>query len=596
MRTETPNVNDLERNQPPTADGQKPFTENSSSDDEPSVASPAGVVPAVDEMRDDSDAESIGGQRNTMTTKRLLIAVPALSVCLFVSFVDQTSVSTATPAIAGDLDTGTATSWIGASFLIASTAFQLINGRLSDIFGRKNLLLICLALMGLGDLACIGGGGINSLVMIIVSDITTLQNRGKYQGILGAIIALANGVGPFLGGAVVESSTWRWVFWMIPIMVVPSSIVILFYLPLKHRSGNYVEKMKKIDYGGIFLNVASTLLLLVPLSGGGVTYPWASPFLISTITIGGVLAVLFVLYEWKLAALPIMPLRLYKAPHCSYLYMQSFLIGLAYFGNFFYLPIYFQSVLKYSPLVSGALILPIVITTSFSSILSGQLMSWSGRYMPCVLAGFVLWTLGGGLKLLFDRDTGLSSLIPILVVEGAGIGLTLQPTLVGMYANSRSEDRAVTTGLRNFIRTIGGAFGLVVSGAILSNTLSRDLTRGGYMDGGEVGRLTSSMYELQAMGLSEDKMERILEVYMDGLHYIFIFYMVCAALALVLTVGVGNTDLKSKSPSSVSTSEDEESVPEVGEASDLSNAERGEAETKIVSERTRPPTSGTTSR
>lgn len=150
-------------------------------------------------LQDDSDAESVGGQRNTMSSKRLMVAIPALSVCLFVSFVDQTSVSTATPAIAGDLATGTATSWIGTSFLIASTAFQLINGRLSDIFGRKNLLLICLALMGLGDLGCgfaqtadqlfalrsiagIGGGGINSLVMIIVSDITTLQNRGKYQG------------------------------------------------------------------------------------------------------------------------------------------------------------------------------------------------------------------------------------------------------------------------------------------------------------------------------------------------------------------------------------------------------------------------------
>jgi Na+/melibiose symporter-like transporter len=158
------------------------------------------TTPANEERpRDDSDAASVSGQRNEMTSKQLRIAIPALSVCLFVSFVDQTSVSTATPAIAGDLNTGTATSWIGTSFLIASTAFQLINGRLSDIFGRKNLLLICLALMALGDLGCgfartavqlfvlraiagIGGGGINSLVMIIVSDITTLQNRGKYQG------------------------------------------------------------------------------------------------------------------------------------------------------------------------------------------------------------------------------------------------------------------------------------------------------------------------------------------------------------------------------------------------------------------------------
>ena len=142
---------------------------------------------ASDIADDDDDTHSISGQRNSMTPTQLRIAIPTLSICLFVSFIDQTSVSTATPAIAGDLNTGPATSWIGTSFLIASTAFQLINGRLSDIFGRKGLLLLCLAILALGDLGCgfaqtaeqlfvlraiagIGGGGINSLVMIIVSD------------------------------------------------------------------------------------------------------------------------------------------------------------------------------------------------------------------------------------------------------------------------------------------------------------------------------------------------------------------------------------------------------------------------------------------
>ena len=184
------------------------FSEKPADDDEPynpatpvsSQESPSPTPLATEpDPGNDSDAASIGGQRNTMTSTQLRIVIPALSVCLFVSFIDQTSVSTATPAIAGDLNTGTATSWIGTSFLIASTAFQLINGRLSDIFGRKNLLLVSLCLMALGDLGCgfaqtdvqlfvlraiagIGGGGINSLVMIIVSDITTLQNRGKYQG------------------------------------------------------------------------------------------------------------------------------------------------------------------------------------------------------------------------------------------------------------------------------------------------------------------------------------------------------------------------------------------------------------------------------
>ncbi|KAK1635821.1 major facilitator superfamily transporter [Colletotrichum phormii] len=532
----------------------------SSDEDATNLPSPAGHRP---QPKDDTDAESIGGQRNTMSRRRMLLAFSALSVCLFVSFIDQTSVSTAVPAIAEDLDTGTATSWIGTSFLIASTAFQLINGRLSDIFGRKNLLMICLVLMAVGDVLCgfsktkeqlfafravagIGGGGINSIVMIIVSDITTLENRGKYQGVLGAVLALANGVGPFVGGAVVQESTWRWVFWMVPIISAPAAVTILFCLPLKHRPGNYGEKVKKIDYGGIALNMASTLLLLVPLSGGGVTYPWSSPFVVAGVVVGAVLAVLFVLYEWKLAKLPIMPLRLYQAPHCSALFGQTFLMGQAYFGNLFYLPIYFQSILNYEPLVSGALILPVIITTSALSILSGQYMLRVGRYMPCILAGFFLWTLGNGLTILFDRDTALGKLIPILIIVGAGIGLTLQPTLVGMYANSRSEDRAVTTGLRNFIRTIGGAFGLVVSGVILSNTLRRDLHGKEFVSDAVIAELTSSTYTLDQKGFSDAEKAVILEAYMKGLHYIFVYYVICTGLSLVLTLGVGNTGLKAK--------------------------------------------------
>lgn len=327
-------------------------------------------------------------------------------------------------------------------------------------------------------------------------------------------------------------------------MSVPTSMVILFFLPLKHRSGDHLEKVKKIDYGGMLLNIASTLLLLIPLSGGGVTYAWASPFFIACTVTGAVLGVLFVLYEWKLVALPIMPLRLYRAPHCWALYLQTFLIGLAYFGNFFYLPIYFQSVLRYSPLVSGALILPVVITTSFTSIASGQYMNRVGSYMHCILLGFALWTLGNGLTLLFDRDTSLAVLIVVLIIEGAGIGLTLQPTLVGMYANSRAEDRAVTTGLRNFIRTIGGAFGLVISGVVLANTLSRDLSNRPFVSASLMSQLTSSTYDLDQFGLSPDQKEEVFDTYMRGLHYIFVFFTVCSGLSLSLTFWVGNTSLK----------------------------------------------------
>jgi predicted MFS family arabinose efflux permease len=355
---------------------------------------------------------------------------------------------------------------------------------------------------------------------------------------------LGNGAGPFIGGAVVEAATFRWVFWMIPIMTIPTSMVILFFLPLKHRSGDHLEKFMKIDYGGVLLNITSTLLVLIPLSGGGVTYAWASPFFIACTVTGAVVGVMFVLYEWKLVALPIMPLRLYRAPHCWALYLQTFLIGLAYFGNFFYLPIYFQSILRYSPLVSGALILPVVITTSFASITSGQYMNRVGRYSHCVLAGFALWTVGNGLTLLFDRNTGLGRLVVVLIVEGAGIGLTLQPTLVGIYANGLGEDRAVATGLRNFIRTIGGAFGLVISGVILSNTLCQNLTDPAFISDGLITQLTSSTYDLDKLGLTQSQQDRVLDIYMLGIHYIFAFYTACIGLSLCLTFWVGDTSLK----------------------------------------------------
>lgn len=331
---------------------------------------------------------------------------------------------------------------------------------------------------------------------------------------------------------------------MIPIMTIPTALVILFLLPLKHRSGNFGEKMKKIDCGGIVLNIAATLLILVPLSGGGVTYAWSSAFFIAATVVGVVLAILFVLYEWKAVALPLMPLRLYQAPHCWALYLQTALIGLVYYGNFFYLPIYFQSILRYSPLVSGALILPVVITSSATSISSGQYMARVGSYMHCITAGFFLWTLGSGLTLMFDRNTGLARLVGILIIEGAGIGLTLQPTLVGLYANNRSEDRAVTTGLRNFIRTVGGSFGLVISGVTLSNTLSSELKRAGFASDSLIAELTSSTYALDKLDLTEATKEKVLDVYMLGLHHIFIFFTTCAGCGLLLSLWVGNTNLK----------------------------------------------------
>ena len=364
----------------------------------------------------------------------------------------------------------------------------------------------------------------------------------------GAVIALANGTGPFIGGALVDSATWRWVFWIVPMLAFPAALLIYFFLPLRYEGGTYGEKIRKIDYGGIALNIAAVLLVLIPLSGGGVQYAWNSPLVIAMLTVGGFTAIAFLLYEWKIAPIPILPGRLVKYPHCPALYLQNFFTGMCFYGNFFYLPIYFQSVLDHSALISGALLLAVIIATSASSITSGQMMSRSGRYMWIVVIGFLLWTIGTGLKCAFDRTTKDWHIVIVLIIEGLGTGMTLQPTLVAILSNSSNSDRAVATGLRNFIRTIGGAFGLIISGAILSNILDRDLSHLSFITGPMLRNLTSSTYSLQSMGFSNYEKSIILDSYMRGIRYIYIMYTASAGANLILCIWIGNTSLKAKKP------------------------------------------------
>lgn len=219
--------------------------------------------------------------------------------------------------------------------------------------------------------------------------------------------------------------------------------------------------------------------------------------------------------------------------------------------------IYLQSVRAYPALEAGALLLPLVISTSILSILSGQYMSHYHRYLPSVAVGFVLWMLGTGLRCMFSRSLPLGAIIVILMIEGAGIGLTLQPSkkqpfrylpsmssanpvsaLVGLYANSRTEDRAVVTGLRNFMRTMGGAFGLVAAGAILSNTLSKELSGYAFAQG-------RTLSELDVDDVPDEDKPAVRRAYMAALHWIFIFYACSAAVNVLLTVGIGNKSLKS---------------------------------------------------
>ncbi|EKG13354.1 Tetracycline resistance protein TetB/drug resistance transporter [Macrophomina phaseolina MS6] len=255
-------------------------------DEEKQQAGPSEAVPGSAENPESApgkheliDNQNFEGQ---FKFSRLIVILSALAFTLFVSFVDQTSVSTALPAIAKDLNAFESISWVGTSFLIANTSFQLINGRLSDIFGRRACLLICMVILAVGDLLCgfaksavtlyifrgiagIGAGGINSLVMIIFSDLTTLKQRGKYQGLMEVNIALGNGIGPLIGGAFSQSDAgWRWTFWFVVPVTCVAGIAVFLATPKSAVSqGRIIDKAKMIDYPGMLLSLAGVIFLLV---------------------------------------------------------------------------------------------------------------------------------------------------------------------------------------------------------------------------------------------------------------------------------------------------------------------------------------------
>lgn len=281
-------------------------------------------------------------ESNILPAGKLIVVFCGLSFCLLISFIDQNSIGIALPTIGVDLNAANTISWAGTSSLIANTCFQVLYGRLSDIFGRKAIFLSAVALLSIGDLLCgfaqtgpqlygfravsgVAAGGIGALTMMIVSDVVTLENRGKYQGILGSCVGLGNVIGPFLAAAFIRafpsnSGTpwlhhgWRALFWCIAPSAALAGVIVAFILPPSRVTGRKEDKLRAIDFMGVCLSTIAILLILIPISGGGIYFEWDSAMVISMLTIGGIAALAFLVVEWKFAKMPMMPLHLFKIP------------------------------------------------------------------------------------------------------------------------------------------------------------------------------------------------------------------------------------------------------------------------------------------
>ncbi|CAO2655674.1 Nn.00g044770.m01.CDS01 [Neocucurbitaria sp. VM-36] len=487
-------------------------------------------------------------QTNLLPKKELLVVFGALAVSLFICFVDQNGIGVALPTIGRELHAEATISWAGTSALIANTLFQVLYGRLSDLFGRKTVFLSALALLTISDLLCglsqnatmlyvfrglagVANGGITSLSMMIVSDIITLKERGKYQGILGACVGLGNMVGPFIAAAFVQHSTWRGLFWLVSPLAALCCIICFFILPTPKDAPqmDFGAVSKKIDYWGILAGSAAIILILIPVSGGGSYFAWDSPMVIAMLAIGGCCMLAFLLIEHQIALLPMMPLSLFKSAPVCVMLLQNLFFGIVYYSQLYYLPLFFQNARRMSPLLSAALVLPITFAQMAASIVSGQYISRTERYGEVIWSGFFLWTLGVGLTCIFDLNTPIAAIIVILLIQGVGVGFIFQPTLVALQAHCTKAQRAVVISNRNFLRSLGGAVGLAISAAALQNSLKKAMPP-------EFASLALSSFntpDFDKLGASPAQIRSILQAYASASRTVFIMNLPFMGLCLV---------------------------------------------------------------
>lgn len=264
-----------------------------------------------------------------------------------------------------------------------STCFQLVYGKLSDIWSRKFVLFVGLAIFFIGSLAAslaqnvtqlivfraltgVGGGGLMTVAQMIVSDVVPLRERGKYQGILGAVVALAYGIGPVIGGALASIShdSWRWIFRLNLPLTVVTTLAVFFFMPLRKVEGCWQVKVKAIDFPGVLLALGGTAVLLLGLNWGGGEYPWDSVHVVVTLVLGVVVSVGFVVWQWKGARVPLMPVHIFKVRIVNGACLTMFINGWNFLVQVYYIPTFYQLVFGYSTVKAGAMLLPVTLMQS----------------------------------------------------------------------------------------------------------------------------------------------------------------------------------------------------------------------------------------
>jgi DNA repair protein RAD50 len=404
------------------------------------------------------------------------------------------------------------------------------------------MLIVARAIQG------VGGGGTIVLPNICISDLFSMRNRGMYFGILGMVWALASALGPILGGLFTSKASWRWCFYInLPVSGV-GMIILFFVLKLHNPRTPMWVGLKAIDWTGGVLIIGGTLMLLLGLEFGGVSYPWTSPTVLCLIIFGVVTIGLFVFNEAKIARYPVTPVRLFKTSNSVASYVFGFFHAFTFMSGSYWLPLYFQGVLRASSLLSGVYLLPFIVSLSLVSAATGVIIKKTGKYKTLIIGGMAITTLGFGLFIDLRAKANWAKLIAFQIVAGIGIGPNFQAPLIALQTNVEPSDIGSATSSFAFLRQLGTSVSVVVGGVIFNNEMQKQqghlasvLQEPGLADRLSGSNAAGNVHLVASLDGPDGEIAR--QAYWNALQTMYIVYTVFSGVGLCVAFGIKQVNL-----------------------------------------------------